>query len=177
MAKKHWRTIGLASVGIIGAALLNLITPAIVRGLTGELTEGDITVNILFTYSIILIGTYLLRAGCRWIALAISHVAAWNFVGELTGRVYEKLQKLSMKYYQDKQTGQLMSRMINDTRQAEILIAHALPDLISNVIVIIGVAILIFLINPLLFPYTQDILPKRTYRRYLLFSSAKYTYQ
>ena len=159
MAKRHWRTIGLASVGIIGASLLNLITPSIVRSLTRDLDEKSVTVNILFVYSATLVGAYLLRSGCRWIAIAISHVAAWTFVGELIGKVYEKLQRLSMKYYQDKQTGQLMSRMINDTRQAEILIAHALPDLVSNLIVIIGVSILIFTINPVLAAITLIPVP------------------
>jgi len=150
MARKYWRTIAFASIGIVGAALLTLITPAIVRMLTQKLTDGQMTVNTLLLYSAILVGAYLLRSGCRWVALAISHVAAWNFVGELTAKVYAKLQTLSMKFYQDKQTGQLMSRMINDTRQTEVLIAHALPDLISNIIVIIGVAVLIFTIDPLL---------------------------
>ena len=150
LAKKHWRTIGIAAIGVIGAALLNLITPAIVRALTQSLTDGDITENILLTYVIILVCAYLLRAVCRWIALGVSHDAAWTFVGELTGKVYEKFQKLSMRYYQDKQTGQLMSRMINDTRQTEVLLAHALPDFVSNVIVILGVAVLIFTINPVL---------------------------
>jgi len=150
LARKHWRTIGLASIGIIGASLLNLITPAIVRNLTRNLEEESISTDILVVYAAVLIGAYLLRSGCRWIAIAVSHLAAWNFVGELIARVYEKLQKLSMKYYQDKQTGQLMSRMINDSRQAEILLAHALPDLVSNMIVILGVAILIFTINPVL---------------------------
>ena len=159
MAKKYWRTISIASFGIVGAALLTLITPAIVRNLTQNLTNGDMTVNILLIYSATLAGTYLLRAVCRWIALAISHVAAWNFVGELTAKVYEKLQELSMKFYQDKQTGQLMSRMINDTRQTEVLLAHALPDLISNIIVIIGVAILIFTINPVLAAITLIPVP------------------
>ena len=159
MAKKHWRTIGLASIGIIGASLLNLITPAIVRSLTRELDESSVTVNVLFIYSAVLIGTYLLRSGCRWVAIAVSHVAAWNFVGELIARVYEKLQRLSMKYYQDKQTGQLMSRMINDSRQAEILLAHALPDLVSNLVVIIGVSILIFTINPVLAAITLIPVP------------------
>jgi len=149
-AKKYWKTIAIASIGIVGAALLNLITPAVVRNLTQTLTDGDITVEKLLYFCGILTGAYLLRAGCRWVALAISHLAAWQFVGEMTARVYEKLQRLSMKYYQDKQTGQLMSRMISDTRQTEILIAHALPDLISNVIVILGVAVLIFSINPVL---------------------------
>ena len=150
MAKKYWRTICIAAIGVVGAALLNLITPAVVRNLTQTLTDGAITVKTLLTYVAILVGAYLLRAGCRWVALGVSHDAAWNFVGELTAKVYEKLQKLSMRYYQDKQTGQLMSRMINDTRQTEVLLAHALPDFFSNLIVILGVAVLIFTINPVL---------------------------
>ncbi|MCL1951917.1 MAG: ABC transporter ATP-binding protein/permease [Oscillospiraceae bacterium] len=150
MAKKYWRTIGFASAGVIGAALLNLVTPAIVRALTGTLTEGSVDAHALLVFAAVLAGAYLLRAGCRWLALAVSHVAAWSFVGELTAKVYEKLQKLSMRYYQDKQTGQLMSRMINDTQQVHMLIAHALPDLVGNVIVIIGVAIVLFTINPML---------------------------
>ncbi|MDR0294237.1 MAG: ABC transporter ATP-binding protein/permease [Oscillospiraceae bacterium] len=159
MARKHWRTIGLASVGIVGAALLNLITPAVVRSLTRQMTEESLSENLLLIYAAVLAGAYLLRAGCRWVALAVSHVAAWNFVGELTAKVYEKLQRLSMRYYQDKQTGQLMSRMINDTRQAEVLIAHALPDLISNLIVILGVAVLIFTISPVLAAITLIPVP------------------
>lgn len=159
MARSHWSTIGLATIGVIGAALLNLITPAVVRNFTQELSDGNITVEVLFTYSAILLGTYVLRAGCRWLAIAVSHWAAWRFVGEMTAKVYEKLQELSMKYYQDKQTGQLMSRMINDNRQAEILIAHALPDLISNLVVIIGVVIVIFTINPVLAAITLIPVP------------------
>ncbi len=78
----------------------------------------------------------------------MSHVAAWRFVPELTLTVYDKLQQLSLRYYQDKQTGELMSRMVNDTRQIEVLIAHALPDLASNLLVVAGVAVMLFVINP-----------------------------
>lgn len=160
MAKKHWGTLGIAIIGIIGAAVLNLITPEIVRRLTSALeTPNGISVDMLWVFVGILTGAYLLRAGCRWVTIAISHVAAWTFVGELTMKVYEKLQSLSMRYYQDKQTGQLMSRMINDTQQAEILIAHALPDLVGNLIIIIGVAIMIFTINPTLAAITLIPVP------------------
>ena len=34
MAKRHWGTLAVACLGIIGAALLNLVTPEIVRRLT-----------------------------------------------------------------------------------------------------------------------------------------------
>ena len=43
-----------------------------------------------------------------------------------------------------------MSRMINDTRQMEVLIAHSLPDMATNVLVIAGVCVMIFRINPIL---------------------------
>jgi len=164
MAKKHWRTIGFATIGIVGASLLNLITPAVVKNLTealmpSENTDAAINVNLLILYSAVLVGTYLLRMGCRWVALAVSHLAAWTFVGELMAMIYEKLQKLSMRYYQDKQTGQLMSHMINDASQAHILIAHAVPDLVSNLIIIVGVTILIFTINPVLAAITLIPVP------------------
>ncbi|MCL1792296.1 MAG: ABC transporter ATP-binding protein/permease [Oscillospiraceae bacterium] len=163
MAKKHWRTIGFGTLGVIGASLLNLITPAVVRSLTGALMDpgdsGVLNARLLIIYSAVLVGAYLLRMGCRWVALAISHIAAWNFVGELMATIYEKLQRLSMRYYQDKQTGQLMSHMLNDSSRAHDLIAHALPDLIGNVIIIIGVTVLIFTINPILAAVTLVPVP------------------
>ena len=38
MARKHWRTLAFATFGIIGAALLNLVTPEIVRRLIASLS-------------------------------------------------------------------------------------------------------------------------------------------
>lgn len=96
------------------------------------------TVNTLITFVVILVAAYLLRAVCRFVAMSISHLAAWRFVADLTFEIYDRLQALSLRYYQDKQTGQLMSRMVNDTRQIEVLVAHALPDLFSSLLVIGG---------------------------------------
>ncbi len=160
MARKHWGTLLIASCGIIGAALLNLVTPEIVRRLTASLEEkGGLTGALLTGYVLALVAAYLLRAICRFISLAISHVAAWRFVPELTLTVYDKLQSLSLRYYQDKQTGELMSRMVNDTRQIEVLVAHALPDFASNLLVVLSVAVMLFVINPLLALFTLIPVP------------------
>lgn len=40
-----------------------------------------------------------------------------------------------------------MSRVLNDTRQFEILIAHSVPDMVSNLLLVIGVAVMMFTIN------------------------------
>jgi ATP-binding cassette subfamily B protein len=103
---------------------------------------------MILTYVIILIAAYLVRAVCRFLSIAVNHIAAWSFVPELTLTVYNKVQSLSLKFFHSRQTGELLSRIVNDTRQFEVLVAHALPDLVSNALVVLSVAVMLFIINP-----------------------------
>lgn len=151
MAKSHWGEIIITVIALIGVSALSLVTPEVIRRMTAVLSDPELlSSEILLKYAVILVAAYLVRGVLRFVSMYVSHIAAWKFVGELTLKVYDKYQELSMRYYQDKQTGQLMSRMVNDTRLLEVLIAHSLPDLITNVLVIIGVAIMIFMIDPFL---------------------------
>ena len=160
MAKPWWGELIVTIISLLAASLLSLVTPEAIRKLTALLgTPGDATTALILKYCGILVGAYLLRALCRFLSMWQAHVAAWNFVGYLTSLCYDKLQSLSMRYYSDKQTGEIMSRMINDTRQLEVLIAHSLPDMATNVIVVAGVAVMIFRINPLLALYTLIPVP------------------
>ena len=54
---------------------------------------------------------------------------------------------MSMSFFQDKQTGDLMSRVINDTSTFELLYAHIIPEMITNVITVIGVMFVLLSIN------------------------------
>ena len=74
----------------------------------------------------------------------MAHVAGWGVVAEARQHIYEHLQRLSLRFYEDKQTGQLMSRMVNDSDMFERLIAHAIPDVLVNVITLVGVSIILF---------------------------------
>ncbi len=148
MASNHIGTMIFACVGIIGAALLDLVTPALLRAFTASVSDIEtLTKKTLLVYAGVLLAAYLVRALCRGITLGVAHIAAWQFVSELTLKVYDKYEQLSMRYFQDKQTGELMSRMLNDTRQLEVLIAHSIPDLAGNLLVIIGVCVMMFTIN------------------------------
>ena len=160
LARPWWGNLIITVLSLIAASLLNLVTPAVVRRLTALLgTPDKLSVRILLTYAAILVTAYLIRALFSFLSMWQSHIAAWNFVAHLTQLCYDKLQSLSMRYYSDKQTGQIMSRMINDTRQLEVLIAHAIPDLATNCIVIVGVAVMIFRINWQLALYTMIPVP------------------
>ncbi|MDR3144889.1 MAG: hypothetical protein LBU21_01275, partial [Treponema sp.] len=153
MARKYWGTLMLAAIGIVGAALLNLVTPEIVRRLTRTLAASApggsfLSERTILIYVIILVAAYLVRAVCRFLSIAVSHIAAWSFVPELTLTVYNKVQSLSLRFFHKRQTGELLSRIVNDTRQFEVLVAHALPDLVSNALVVLSVAVMLFIINP-----------------------------
>ncbi|MDR1733527.1 MAG: ABC transporter ATP-binding protein/permease [Oscillospiraceae bacterium] len=150
MAHNYYIPMVLTVVLLIATAGLNLLTPEIVRSLTAKLTDGSLTADSLLFLTCLLFGSYLLRWGARFGSLYLAHIAAWNFVGELIGVVYGKLQSLSARFYTGNRTGEVMSRALNDTRTLEVLLAHALPDLLSNICVVIGVMVLLFFIHPLL---------------------------
>jgi ATP-binding cassette subfamily B protein/subfamily B ATP-binding cassette protein MsbA len=78
----------------------------------------------------------------------LAHVAGWSVVADVRRDVYAHLQRLSLRFYADKQTGQLMSQLVNDTDLLEHLIAHAIPDLAANVVLLAGVVVILFSINP-----------------------------
>jgi len=147
-AKKYWGYLLLTLAAIAGLISAQLYAPLVVRQLTQMATNQDPRLaDEALRMGLILAAVYLGQVICTYIRSYYSHVAAWYFVADMQKKVYEKLQDLSLKFYHDKQTGELMSRVINDTRHMELLIAHAVPDVIANVVIIIGVTIMLFAIN------------------------------
>ncbi len=150
MAKPVWGAMIITTIALLLIAAVSLVTPEMVRKLTAALTEGTGTQSQMIKYAVILLAAYLVKSLLSFLSRYQAHVAAWFFVGDLTKKVYAKLQTLSQSYFSDKQTGEMMSRVINDTRNMETLVAHALPDLASNVLIVVLVSIMIFKINPIL---------------------------
>lgn len=149
-AKPYWGLLIISGISLIAITLLNLIAPWMITDLIKILTSDDFgaaSMGAIIRITIIIAATYLSKIVFRFLNSYIGHKAAWSFVADMRVRVYDHLQKLSLRFYQDKQTGQLMSRTINDTATFELLIAHAVPELFTNVLVVFGVAIILFNMN------------------------------
>ena len=56
----------------------------------------------------------------------------WHVVADVRAEVYQHLQRLSLRFYEDKQTGQLMSRASSDLSQVRLIFAM-LPITLANV--------------------------------------------
>ncbi|MCL2559963.1 MAG: ABC transporter ATP-binding protein/permease [Turicibacter sp.] len=147
-SKKYWWYLIATIIAIGGITAAQLYAPLVVRQMTQMATNRDPQLaEVALRMGLTLAGVYLLQAFCAYVRSYYSHIAAWHFLADLKTEMYEKLQNLSLKFYHDKQTGQIMSRVINDTRQIELLIAHAAPDILANLVIIIGVTIMLFVIN------------------------------
>ncbi|HOJ77956.1 MAG TPA: ABC transporter ATP-binding protein [Bacillota bacterium] len=148
-ARPYWGYLIISGVSLLLITGANLVSPWLIRELMTILTVDSVkqSMSKVWYLVIILIVTYCLRAVFRYLNNYLGHVAAWKLVSDMRVIVYDHLQKLSLRYYHDKQTGQLMSRTVNDTATFELLIAHAVPDLITNVLVIVGVTVILFVMN------------------------------
>ena len=140
----------IATIALFIITGINLLAPEITRRIIAIMESGELasSIDLITTLALILLACFALRAVCQFLNNYLSHVASWNMVNRVRGIVYGHLQNLSMSYYHDKQTGQLMSRVINDTATFENLIAHALPEITTNVLTIAGVLVILFMINP-----------------------------
>ena len=165
-AKKYWIYIVFSAIAMIALTAVNLITPRLTQKMVGILetykTEGgnvesQFDAIVMIAAGLLII--FLVRTIMTFLQNYVSHYAAWNFVSEIRTNIYGHLQQLSISYYHDKQTGQLMSRVMNDTGAFESLIAHAIPDLVSSIILFIGVTIILFVTNPILAALTCIPIP------------------
>ena len=134
-------------LGLVGA---QLFIPWIIRQLIARLTTEPLnqgTLDFITRISLIALMVFVARALMQFTRSYASHKAGWGVVSDARRLVYEHIQKLSLRFYEDKQTGQLMSRIINDTDLFERMIAHALPDVIVNGITLIGVTAILLSMN------------------------------
>ena len=152
LTKEAARYKGLYVIAILSTfclTLVNLSAPRILSAMTGIVERGvdDDSLKTITKLAGLLLGLYLLRILFRFLSNYLAHRAAWYLVGDLRSRLYDKLQCLDLSFFHDKQTGDLMSRVVNDTRDFELLYAHMIPDIITNLVTFVGVLVILLTIN------------------------------
>ena len=142
-AKPYRLSLIISAIAILTVIGINLYAPILAR----ELIDNAGWTSQIAVIALTLGGVYLLRGIMRIVSNTISHYASLNTCALIQMKVYEHLQKLSRSFYADHHTGDLMTRVSHDVDQVEDLISHALPDTVSNIILVIGVTVAMFFIN------------------------------
>ena len=139
----------IAILSTLALTVVNLAAPKVLSAMTGIVEAGvdEAGLKTIGMFTAVLVGLYLLRILFRFLSNYLAHKAAWYLVGDLRTKTYDKLEHMHLGYFHNKQTGDLMSRIVNDTRDFELLYAHMIPESITNLVTFLGVLIMLLTIN------------------------------
>jgi len=136
-----------ADILLIGVQLL---IPLVIRALLEPFSASDLTqdtLGLITRLTFLVLGAYVARAALKFLSVYTSHLAGWSVVADIRKFIYDHVQRLGLRFYQEQQTGQLMSRVINDTDHFEDLISHAIPDVLVSLCTFAGVSVIMFSLN------------------------------
>jgi len=95
-------------------------------------------VNVALLYCSVIPFIFILRSGCDFLN---SYLMAWVSLRVLTDlrcKLYQHILSQSLEFFNRERAGNLMSRVINDTRQAQAALTSISSDLIKQPITIVG---------------------------------------
>lgn len=174
-ARKYTGTLIITSLSMMALVGVQLLIPWIIKSLVSMVTAPGVKIDELQTItklSILVLFVFIARAFLQFLRSYLAHVAGWGVVSDVRKFIYEHMQRLTLRFYEDKQIGQLMSNVVNDTDLFEQLIAHAIPDIVVNFLTFFGVTAVLIDLNWRLallsmLPIPLIILSLRIYAKYV----------
>ena len=173
--RRHKLSLVITVISMLLLVGVQLLIPWIIKTMVGAVTNPDgnqMSYAMVTRLAVLALLVYVARAVLQFLRSYMAHVAGWGVVADARKQIYEHLQRLSLRFYEDKQTGQLMSRVINDSDKFELLIAHAIPDVLVSVLTLAGVTMVLMTLNWRLallsmVPIPLILLSLRSFARYV----------
>ena len=107
-------------------------------------------VNMIIIFGSCLFGLYFIRMLLRFFVQYYGHMIGIRMQAQMRRDMFNKLQTLPFKYYDEHETGKIMSRMTNDLMDVSELAHHGPENLFISGVMIIGSFIYLCTINYLL---------------------------
>lgn len=145
--RPYWKAAAFSLSLTVAVTLLSLLPPMLLRDLINYLTEGKGTVVLLTTIPISLLVVYVASSAASGVR---TYAMAWlgeKIIFDIRTQVYRYLQMLSLSFYDRRRTGELMSRVTNDSSNVRYFLVYGSQQLIVDVILMVSVGILLFMKN------------------------------
>jgi len=134
----------------LSGLFLNSIYEALEYGLNGTFTISEAWAQVLKT--IITLGViYLLGMICSLIYNQVGAILTQKFLRDIRVRMFEKMQKLPIKYFDSNANGDIMSMYTNDTDALRQLISQSIPQLMATIITVITLSVVMIYLSLTLF--------------------------
>lgn len=141
--RPYIKWMAVSTIALLFSVGLGLILPLVIRNLV-DLILVDNDLPQLNRLAIGLFIVFILQAIASFVhRLSLAYVGE-NAVADIRVQVYSHLQALSLRFFGDYRTGEIVSRITNDTSLLQAAITNDLVALLRQGLTLIGAAILLF---------------------------------
>ena len=130
-------------------SLVDLAFPQILRTLTKTLfTESsDVILWALLPITLVLFIMYMIQTGCKYYVSYQGHMMGAYMERDMRQQLFDHYERLSFSYYDQNNSGQMMSKLVSDLFDISEFAHHGPENLFISLIKIIGSFVFLFLIN------------------------------
>ena len=130
-------------------SLIDLAYPQILRTLTNTLFTGpgEAILRALPPIGIGLLVMYVVQSLCKYYVSYQGHMMGANMERDMRQKLFDHYEKLSFSYYDQNNSGQMMSKLVSDLFDIAEFAHHGPENLFISLVKIIGSFVFLFLIN------------------------------
>ncbi len=144
--RPYWRLAALTFAAAGAAAALELLPPWLVKLVIDDVI-GQNQISLLPW----LIGGLLLAQAGKNLAASLrirfNNTLEQQVIYDLRSEVFAALQRLSISYFENRSTGEIMSRINNDVEHVERIFIDGLESLLMSSLTLVGISIILFSLN------------------------------
>ena len=145
--RPHWKLVA-GSIGFsILMAVMELAPSVLTKALIDDAIFGK-DLRLLYILAATLLALLLGRTFAHYLRMMFTGKLAQIVLYQMRTKLYEHLQKLSLSFYNNKRTGQIMSRVTNDVNVMEQFVVEGIRDMLVNVLKVVIIAGILFWKNP-----------------------------
>jgi len=151
--KPYWYIAVIAFVLSLATTGLGLVPTYITKFLTDRVfvpitpTSDARRLFLLNVFVLSIIGIHIFNTALGTVRTYMMRWLGNKIILDLRTSAYQYLQRLSLNFYNKKQTGRLMSRISNDTGRLQNFIVHGLQEFIMDIFLLVGMCIILFITN------------------------------
>ncbi|CAN5551302.1 ABC transporter ATP-binding protein [soil metagenome] len=163
--RPYWRLAATTYTATLCITALSLIAPQLMRWVVDHGIREQNVRLLAWSVAGLLIVT-LIKGVLTFYEGRGTEVISQGVAYNLRNAIHQKLASLSFAYHDQTETGQLLSRAVQDVERIRFLTGRALLRLAGSIILSIGTAIVLITMNPTLALLSMAILPFLAYRAY-----------
>ena len=130
-------------------SLIDLAYPQILRIMTKTIFAGSSSVILkaLLPIGLAMLVMYIIQGLCKYYVSYQGHVMGANMERDMRQQLFDHYEELSFSYYSQNNSGQMMSKLVNDLFDISEFAHHGPENLFISLIKIIGSFVFLFMIN------------------------------